>query len=63
MTVLPRFWCGLAGGVFGVMWVASSIGWAVVVLLCMLVGYALGAALEGTFDVSGLLAPLHQPRR
>ncbi|MDB5059449.1 MAG: hypothetical protein JWO59_2921 [Chloroflexi bacterium] len=58
----PRLWCALLGVVFGVMWAEINIGWAVVVLVCSLVGYAIGAALEGTIDVSGLVAPLRQPR-
>jgi hypothetical protein len=63
MTMSPRFWCAIVGIIFGVVWATVSIGWAVVVLLCALAGYAVGAALEGTVDVSGLLTPLRQSRR
>lgn len=63
MTMSPRLWCAIAGIVFGIVWASISIGWAAVVLLCALAGYAVGAALEGTLDVSGLVAPLRQPRR
>jgi len=63
MTMSPRLWCAIAGIIFGVVWATVSIGWAVVVLLCALVGYAVGAALEGVVDVSGLITPLRQSRR
>jgi len=63
MTMSPRLWCAIAGIIFGVVWATVSIGWAVVVLLCTLVGYAVGAALEGVVDVSGLITPLRQSRR
>jgi hypothetical protein len=63
MTMSPRLLCTIVGVVFGVVWAEVNIGWAVVVLLCALVGYAVGAALEGVIDVSGLVAPLRSPRR
>jgi hypothetical protein len=59
----PRVLCTILGVVFGVVWAEVNIGWAAVVLLCALVGYAVGAALEGVIDVSGLMPPLRQPRR
>lgn len=63
MGMSPRMLCTMLGVVFGVMWTTVNIGWAVVVLLCALVGYAIGAALEGAIDVSGLVTPLRPPRR
>lgn len=63
MTMSPRLWCAILGVAFGVVWAEINVGWAVVVVLCALIGYAVGAILEGTIDVSGLVAPLRQPRR
>ncbi len=52
----------LLGVAFGVIWAVESIGWAVVILLCALVGYYVGAALESGVAVSALLEPLRRPR-
>jgi len=45
------------GAVFGLVWVSIGLGWAVVVLLCALVAYYIGALLEGAVDPDALLAP------
>ncbi len=51
------------GAVFGLVWAFNSFGWAVVVILLGLVGYYIGATVEGDVDLSQLLAPLRQSRQ
>lgn len=58
-----RVWCALLGVVFAVVWANLNIGWAVVVLVCALIGYAVGAALEGSVNLAGVAAQLRPPRR
>ena len=50
------------GVVFGIIWAVLGIGWAVVVVLCALVGYYIGAVIEGGADLSVLLDPLRRTR-
>jgi len=46
--------------VFVIVWAVLGFGWALLLLLGALVGYYIGAALEGGVDLSGLLAPLRR---
>ncbi len=48
------------GTIFGLVWVSIGIGWAVVVLICALVAYYIGALIEGEVDLNALLAPLRK---
>ncbi len=48
------------GVVFVIAWAVLGFGWALLLLLGALVGYYIGAALEGAVDLSGLLAPLRR---
>ncbi len=57
-----RLLFALLGLAFGVIWAVESIGWAVAVLLCALIGYYIGAVLESGVALSALLAPLRRPR-
>lgn len=57
-----RVLVAVLGIVFGVIWTTHGIGWAVVVFLCALAGYYLGAVLEGGVAVSALLEPLRRTR-
>ncbi len=50
------------GVVFGVILAALGFGAAVLVLVTTLVGYYIGAAIEGSIDLSALLAPLRRRR-
>ncbi len=50
------------GTVFGLVWVSIGFGWAVVVLLCALIAYYIGALLEGELDLDALLTPLRKWR-
>jgi len=52
----------MLGIAFGVVWAVESIGWAVVMLVCALVGYYLGAVLESGVALSALLEPLRRTR-
>lgn len=52
----------LLGIAFGVVWAVESIGWALVMLVCALVGYYLGAVLESGVALSALLEPLRRTR-
>lgn len=57
-----RLLFALLGLAFGVIWAVESIGWAVAILVCALVGYYIGAVLESGVTLSALLAPLRRPR-
>ncbi len=48
------------GVVFGVVLAVLGVGAAVLVLVTTLVGYYIGAAIEGGVDLSALLAPLRR---
>jgi hypothetical protein len=48
------------GVVFGVIWAIIGLGWAVVVVLCGLAGFYIGAAIEGGIDLAGVLDPLRR---
>lgn len=58
----PRLLLTALGIVFGIVFAVLGFGWATIVLLTTLVGYYVGATLEGDIDISALLAPL-RPRR
>lgn len=57
-----RVLIAILGIVFGVIWATLGLGWAVVVVLCALAGYYVGAVLEGGVDLSVLLDPLRRSR-
>jgi len=48
------------GVVFGVVLAVLGVGAAVLVLVTTLVGYYIGAAIEGGVDLSALLVPLRR---
>ncbi len=48
------------GTVFGLVWASIGTGWAVIVLLCALIAYYIGALIEGEVDPDALLAPLRK---
>lgn len=50
------------GGAFGIIWAVESIGWAVAMLVCALVGYYVGAVLESGVALSTFLEPLRRVR-
>jgi len=50
------------GVVFGVILAVLGFGAAVLVLVTTLVGYYIGAAIEGSIDLSALLGPLRRRR-
>lgn len=56
----PRILLAILGIVFVIVWGTLGIGWAIGVLFGALIGYYVGAAIEGVVDVSGLLAPLRR---
>ncbi len=58
----PRLLLMVLGVTFGIVFATLGFGWAVVVLLTTIVGYYIGAALDGSFDISALLAPLRSRR-
>jgi hypothetical protein len=51
------------GVVFGIIWAVLGIGWAVVVVLCALIGFYIGAVIEGEANLSVLLDPLRRTRQ
>jgi hypothetical protein len=51
------------GVVFGIIWALLGIGWAVVVVLCALIGFYIGAVIEGEANLSVLLDPLRRTRQ
>lgn len=60
MTLRVLF--AMLGIAFGVIWAVESIGWAVVVVGCALVGYYVGAVLENGVALSTFLEPLRRSR-
>ena len=50
------------GVVFVIVWATLGFGWAVLLLVGALVGFYVGAAIEGGLDLSALLAPLRRAR-
>ena len=58
----PRLLCAGLGLVFALVLVFAGFGWAVFVLILTLVGYYVGAALEGDVNLAALLDPLRRVR-
>jgi len=50
------------GVVFVIVWATLGFGWAVLLLVGALVGFYVGAAIEGGVDLSALLDPLRRAR-
>ncbi len=57
-----RVLLAVLGAVFVIVLAVLGFGWAVLVLLGAVVGFYLGAALEGGADLSALLDPLRRAR-
>jgi hypothetical protein len=55
-----RIMLAVLGVVFGIMWAATGIGWAIMIVCCALAGYYIGAVLESGIDLAGILAPLRR---
>ncbi len=57
-----RVLCAALGVVFVIVWATLGFGWAVLLLVGALVGFYIGAAIEGGVDLSALLDPLRRVR-
>ncbi len=57
-----RVLCAALGVVFGVILAVLGFGAAALVLVTTIVGYSIGAAIEGSVDLSALLSPLRRRR-